>query len=145
MQHRVGWMYWAYCGCHDPTTTGPGDKQALVLDPAKPPTGANVDHAKLAALVVAHPLLVAGTPTSYAYDRGSRVFTMAWSTSKAGSLPGRFGGGARTRVSAPPLDYPGGYRVDVTGARVVSGSSASTLVLAQRAGVSSVTLRVTPR
>jgi hypothetical protein len=48
-------------------------------------------------------------------------------------------------VSAPPLDDPGGYRVHVTGARVVSGSSASTLVLAQRAGVSSVTLRVTPR
>ena len=76
MRYRTGWQYWAYCGCNDPTTTGPGDKQALVFDPAKPPTGANVDHAKLAALVVPHPLLVAGTPTSYGYDRDTRVFTM---------------------------------------------------------------------
>ncbi len=133
MKYRMGWQYWAYCGCNDPTTTGPGNKQALVFDPSKPPTGANVDHAKLAALVVPHPLLVAGTPSAYHYDRGTRVFTMTWTTSKAGSLPGRFGTGARTLVSVPRLDYPSGYRVQVTGAKVVSGSSASTLVLTQRA------------
>jgi endoglycosylceramidase len=143
MHYRTGWQYWAYCGCNDPTTTGPGDKQALVFDPAKPPTGANVDHAKLAALVVPHPLLVAGTPTSYGYDRDTRVFTMTWSTSKAGSLPGRFGAGSRTVVSVPRLDYPAGYRVQVTGGKVVY-SSTGTLALTQRAGATAVTVKVAP-
>jgi endoglycosylceramidase len=145
MKHRTGWQYWAYCGCNDPTTTGPGDKQALVLDPSKPPTGANVDHAKLAALVVPHPLRVAGTPTSCGYDRETRVFTLRWTTSRAGSLPGRFSAGSRTLVSVPRLDYPAGYRVHATGAEVVSGSPAGTLVLKQRSGVTSVRVRVTPR
>ena len=34
MHYRTGLQYWAYCGCNDPTTTGPGDKQALVFDPS---------------------------------------------------------------------------------------------------------------
>ena len=44
----------------------------------------------------------------------------------------------------PRLDYPAGYRVQVTGGKVVS-SSAGTLVLTQRAGATSVTVKVTPR
>ena len=45
-QHRWGWQYWAYTG-FDPTTSGPGAEQALVFDPTQPPTGDNVDTAKL--------------------------------------------------------------------------------------------------
>ena len=56
----TGWQFWAYCGCDDPTTTGPGDEQALVLDPARKPTRTNVDLNKLRALVIPHPLRVAG-------------------------------------------------------------------------------------
>ncbi len=145
MHYRTGFMYWAYCGCNDPTTTGPGDKQALVFDPSKPPTGSNVDQAKLAALVVPHPLLVAGTPASYAYDRDNHVFKLHWTTSKVDSIPGRFGAGSRTLVSVPRLDYPAGYRVQVNGAKVLSSAGAGTLVLAQRPGATSVTVKVTPR
>ena len=29
-EHLTGWQYWAYCGCDDPTTTGPGATQAVV-------------------------------------------------------------------------------------------------------------------
>jgi endoglycosylceramidase len=36
-EHMVSWMWWAYCGCDDPTTAGPGNVQAIVKDPAKPP------------------------------------------------------------------------------------------------------------
>jgi hypothetical protein len=35
----VPWLEWAYCGCSDPTTTGPGTKQAIVVDPREPPRG----------------------------------------------------------------------------------------------------------
>jgi endoglycosylceramidase len=142
-EHRTGWQYWAYCGCDDPTTTGPGGKQALVLDPATPPAGANVDRAKLRALAVPHPLRVAGTPTSYGFDRDTRVLTLRWSTARAGG-PGRFRAGALTTVAVPRLQYPHGYRARAAGARVVSAPDARTLVLALRPGVRSVAVRVAP-
>ena len=100
-EHRWGWQYWAYCGCDDPTTTGPGAEQALVFDPAKSPTGDNIDHAKLAALVTPHPLVVSGTPSNWAFDRETRRFVMSWSTARTGSLPGRFGAGSISRISLP--------------------------------------------
>lgn len=143
-QHRVGWMYWAYCGCDDPTTSGPGPEQALVFDPSKAPTGGNVDWAKMRALAVPHPSVVAGTPRSYAFDRATRVLTTTWTTAKAGAS-GRFARGARTRIAAPRVVYPHGYRVRVRGARVVSEPGAAWLVVAQKAGVRRVTLTVRPR
>ena len=143
-RHRTGWQYWAYCGCDDPTTTGPGSKQALVLDPARPPAGANVDHAKLRALAVPHPLRVAGTPASYAFDRSTHAFRLRWTTARAGG-PGRFGAGARTTVAVPRIQYPHGYRVRVRGARVVSPPGARTLVLVQRPGVRKVSISLRPR
>ncbi len=85
----TGWQYWAYCGCADPTTTGPGATQALVFDPAKAPRGSNVDWAKMRALVVPHPLAVSGTPLDSAYDPGSKRFSTSWSVDRAGG-PGRF-------------------------------------------------------
>ncbi len=142
--HRTGWQYWAYCGCDDPTTTGPGSKQALVLDPARPPRGGNVDLAKLRALAVPHPLRVAGTPTAYAFDRDARVFTLRYRTARAGTR-GRFRSGSRTTVAVPRLQYPHGYRVRVRGARVVSAAGARTLVLALRPGARSVAVRVSAR
>ena len=143
-KHRTGWQYWAYCGCDDPTTTGPGATQALVLDPAKPPRGRNVDHSKMRAIVVPHPLAVAGTPASYHFDRDSRVFEVAWSTARAGG-PGRFAAASRTRLAVPRLVYRQGYAVRVTGGRVVSGPGARTLVVAQSAGAHEVRVVVRPR
>ena len=131
--HRVGWQYWGYCGCDDPTTTGPGATQALVLDPAKAPTGTNVDWAKLRAIVVPHPLAVAGTPLRYHFDRSSKVFTAAWSTARAGG-PGRFRPGSRTTLALPTLVYRQGYRVAVTGGGILSSPGARVLVIRQVAG-----------
>ena len=42
-EHRCGWQYWAYCGCDDPTTTGPGDSRRWSSTRPKPPRGRNVD------------------------------------------------------------------------------------------------------
>jgi hypothetical protein len=60
----IGWQEWHYCPRADPTTTGPGAQQALVLDPAKPPRGGNVERAKLARLARPHPEAIAGTPNA---------------------------------------------------------------------------------
>ncbi len=144
MQHMVGWQFWAYCGCDDPTTTGPGTKQALVVDPAKAPRGKNVDHTKLRLLALPHPLRVAGTPISYGYDPDRRVFRLRYRTARAGG-EGAFGRGARTTVAVPRLQYPRGYRVRAKGARIVSRPGARTLVLAQLRGADRVRLRIAPR
>ncbi|MGZ4465609.1 MAG: cellulase family glycosylhydrolase [Nocardioides sp.] len=136
-QHLVGWQYWAYCGCQDPTTTGPGATQALVLDPARPPRGANVDWAKMRSLVVPHPLAVAGTPTAYSFDRAARVFRATWRTARAGG-PGAFPAGSRTTLATPRLVFPHGYAVRVTGGHAVSRPGARTLVVVSDPGASRV-------
>jgi len=139
----TGWQYWAYCGCDDPTTTGPGATQALVHDPARPPRGRNVDRAKLRALVVPHPLAVAGTPRRSSCERGSRRFTLSWTTARARGA-GRFRAGSRTEISVPRLVYRRGYAARVTGGRVVSAPGAPVLVVAQSAGAHRVRVSVRP-
>src|SRR5207302_10971056 len=86
----VPWLEWAYCGCQDPTTTGPGTKQAIVIDPSKPPTGSNLVISTLRALVEPYPQVVAGTPRAWSFDRSTRTFKLSYATSKA-SGHGRFG------------------------------------------------------
>lgn len=142
-QALTGWQYWAYCGCDDPTTTGPGATQALVFDPAKAPHGRNVDWAKMSALVVPHPLTVSGTPLESSYDRSSKRFTTSWSVGRAGRQ-GRFAAGSRTEISVPRLVYRDGYAVRVTGGRVVSEPGAPVLVVAQAAGADRVQVTVRP-
>jgi endoglycosylceramidase len=145
MRYRMGWQYWAYCGCDDPTTTGPGAEQALVLDPARPPTGANVDRATLRALAVPHPTRVAGTPLRYRFDRTTHLFRLRYTTARAGALPGRFQAGSRTTVAVPRLQYPTGYRARALGAEVVSAPGSPVLRLALRPGVREVRVAVRPR
>lgn len=144
----TGWQYWAYCGCDDPTTTGPGTTQALVFDPARRPRGRNVDWSKMRALVVPHPTVVAGTPRYYSYVRRTRVLRTAWSLARPGagsSGPAAFGAGSRSSISVPRFVYPHGYVVRVGGARVVSKPGAATLVVAQEPGADKVRVVVRPR
>src|SRR6476659_9149895 len=143
-QHLTGWQYWAYCGCDDPTTTGPGTKQALVIDPAKPPRSDNVDRAKLRILAVPHPLRVAGTPTAYSFDRTARTFRLTWTSQRADGS-GSFGRAGRTTVAVPRLQYPHGYRVVTDDARVLSAKDSRVLVLRLRPGHDTAEIEVAPR
>src|SRR3954452_14498781 len=106
-QHMVSWMWWAYCGCDDPTTSGPGDVQAIVKDPRKPPKGSNVIRKKLALLERPYPQVTAGTPTSIEYDTDSGVFSFTYSTKTPDGkvLPQR----SKTTVYVPMRHYPDGY------------------------------------
>jgi len=139
-----GWLEWAYCGCQDPTTSGPGDEQALVYDTTKAPKGKNLDTGKLAILTRPHPESVSGTPTSYGYDAASRTFTLKFTTKRADGK-GSFGKGAVTEVLVPRRDYPKGYVAKVTGATVRSAKNALRLVLASRRGAKTITVTVTPK
>lgn len=99
---------------------------------------------KLRALAVPHPLRVAGTPVAYRFDRDTGLFTFRYRTAKAGRRHAHFGPGSRTTVAVPHVQYVRGYRVRVSGARVVSAAQAATLVLALRSGARVVTVRVAP-
>jgi hypothetical protein len=136
----VGWQYWQYCGCSDPTTQGPGDTQAIVKDPAKAPVGDNVEAAKLQILARPYPQLVAGTPKAWRFDPAARVFTLRYSTARAGG--GSFSGSPETEIYVPRSQFPAGYGVTARGAGVVSPVGAQLLRLRACPGAREVSVRV---
>jgi endoglycosylceramidase len=139
----ISWQWWHYCGCKDPTTSGPGDTQALVHNPKKPPTGSNVFHDKLKALDRPYPQAVAGTPKDFAYDPDTDVFKLRFSTKAPSGR--RLRRGITTVVYIPRSHYRHGYAAKVTSARVLSAPGARHLILKRARGAASVTLKVTPK
>jgi endoglycosylceramidase len=142
-RHMISWQWWHYCGCADPTTSGPGDTQALVHDPRKPPRADNVFRDKLTLLERPYPQAVAGTPVRYRFNRDSRRFELVFTKRRAAGR-GRFRRGL-TDVFVPKLHYPGGYRARVGGARVVSRRNAQHLVLRGLRRARRIRLVVQPR
>jgi endoglycosylceramidase len=140
--HMVGWQYWAYCGCNDPTTADQKE-QGLVGDPAKPTTSDNVNAQKLALLSVPHPRAVAGTPLHYGFDRATSTFRLQFTTTRAAGN-GVFPAGSITIVSAPQIQYPQGYRATVIGAHVTSAPNAPELQMAADAGADEINVTITP-
>ena len=137
----LSWQEWHYCGCDDPTTSGPGDKQAVVRDPAKPPQGDNLDAGKLAILTRPYPQLVAGTPTSWAYDAQAKRFELTFGTEAPGGKA--FGAGSVSEVALPQRVFPDGYAAQVQGGRIVSKAGAGVLRIATCAGTDTVAVTVT--
>jgi endoglycosylceramidase len=142
-RHMVSWQWWHYCGCNDPTTAGPGDVQALVADLRRAPRGSNLFHDKLRLLVRPYPQVIAGTPLSFTFDRGTRVFELAYSTRRA-SGRGSFRRGL-SDVFIPRVQYRRGYRVRVKGAAVVSRPNAQHLLLRGNTGARRVDVTIAPR
>jgi endoglycosylceramidase len=138
-RNMVPWLEWAYCGCSDPT--GAGNLEAIVLDPAKPPTGANVVMPTLRALVEPYPQLISGTPLSWGFNQSSKAFSFHFKTARAGGH-GRFRAGAVTEIAIPALVYRGHYAARVDGGAIVSGRGASILEIASCPRVRTITVTV---
>jgi endoglycosylceramidase len=141
--HMVSWLEWAYCGCGDPTTSGPGDIQAIVRNPKKPPSGKNVFHAKLAALERPYPQAIAGTPKSYGYDTSTHTFTLKYSTKAPNGR--RLGKRAPTVIYVPRIHYPHGYDVAVNGDPFVAHGNSRYVLVPNRPGARSATVKIAPR
>jgi endoglycosylceramidase len=139
-EYMVGWQYWHYCGCNDPTTQGPGETQAIVKDPAKPPEGDNLKSAKLDVLVRPYPQLIAGTPQSWKFDADAKVFTLTYTSQRADG--GHFEGRPLTEVFVPKRQFPSGYAVDAEGAGVASAAGAAVLKLQACPGATTVRVKV---
>jgi endoglycosylceramidase len=141
-RRMMSWQYWHYCPCADPTTSGPGAFQAIVLDPKKAPEGNNLKTAKIGVLARPYPRAVAGTPTRYRFDEESHVFRAEFSTTLvSGRRPRR---GLTSEFFVPRLQYPRGYTAYVGGARVVSRRNADVLRLRRCAGADAVSVRIEP-
>ena len=140
-RHMVSWQEWHYCGCDDPTTQGPGNVQALVKDPAKPPRGRNVFHDKLLALARPYPQAIAGTPRRWSFDPASRRFELVYDRRRAGGK-GRFRHGI-TDVFLPRVQYRHGARIEVRGAAYSRDGQHLLLVASPHA--KRVRVEVTPR
>jgi endoglycosylceramidase len=142
-RHMISWQWWHYCNCSDPTTSGAGDKQAIVSDPALPPTGSNVFAGKLALIDRPYPQVIAGTPEGWSFETSSGVFELAYSaTTPSGE---RLRRKTKTIVYLPETHFPDGYRVGVEGGRVTSGKGADLLVIRRAKGADRVSVSVTPR
>jgi endoglycosylceramidase len=142
-QNRVPWLEWAYCGCGDPTTAGPGNQQAIVIDPAQRPTGSNLETTTLRALVEPYPQVVAGTPTAWSFAPLTSTFRLRYSTARA-SRRGRFRRGTVTEIAAPRLVYHGHYAARVQGGAIVGERGASTLRIAACPHARTIAVTVTP-
>ena len=139
----VSWQEWHYCGCDDPTTSGPGDTQALVKDPAQRPRGSNVFHDKLKALARAYPRRSRAPRSDSRFDPGNRHFELVY-TRRRVSGHGRFDQGV-TVVFLPDVQYPNGYRVQLRGGSLLSPPGGQRLFIRARGAASRVELSVTPR
>lgn len=140
-QHMVGWMDWEFCGCNEPNASTSPTIGTLVDNERKPPSGANVNHTLLQALVRPYPQAIAGTPTSWRYDTSSRRFTLTYSTTPAGHHLAAL---APTQVFLPRLVYRAGYSARVIGGCVLSRPGVQLLEIAKRRGAKTVRLSVTP-
>jgi endoglycosylceramidase len=129
----VSWMFWAY-------------NENIVTDrdePASLDTVRDVEVFK--ALVRPYPLAVTGTPTSTTFDPATRVYDLTYSTRRPDGRRFRARGNVDTLVEVPALQYPDGYTVEVTGARVTSEPCAPLLTLRTTSrSVDAITVHITP-
>lgn len=118
--HLVGWQYWAYCDCSDPTTQD-RDAQGIVGHPQRPgPVRPDdVNTAKLAILAAPHVRAVAGTPLRTRWVPGTGTYTAAWTPRRADET-GWFDAHTPTEVAVPAVDFPHGFHVTVTGGHITA-------------------------
>jgi endoglycosylceramidase len=128
----MSWLYWSYKDWVDaPGGAGSG---ALFDDSDN---NATLRWAKLAVVSEPYPQATAGTPLTYRYDPAADSFSTRYTPDPAVHAP--------TVVYVPPIHYPAGYKVSVSGARVVSNPGASLLQLVNERGAREVSLVVTSK
>ena len=131
-QQFLNWSYWMYyAGASEPG--GTGGQGGLRVSADKDPT--------LDALVMPYPEEVAGTPTSYTYDRSTGTMRLTYSTRSVD--PHAHCTGAVTEVFVPQRDYPAGYAVQVTGGKVVSAPTSPWIEVRADKGAARVSLTLT--
>jgi endoglycosylceramidase len=138
-QFQMSWTEWAYTAQGDITTSDTSGQEALVYDPTLPPVGDNVNTTSLATLAAPYPQVIAGTPKSWSFAKGT--FQFSYSTEKADGS-GSFPVASLTTISVPTVEFPNGYQVSVTGGDVVSARNAPQLIIVSDGAASTINLVV---
>lgn len=133
----TSWMWWSYYAEGAICCSGSG----VVKDDTLPISDDNVKPGLADALIVPYPQAIAGAPRSSRFDRGSRTLRLSYATRPVGK---RLAAGARTVVFVPRRQYPTGYTVAASGARVVSGPTSPWVELVNRPGRHAVTVTIAP-
>jgi endoglycosylceramidase len=123
----IPWIFWSF--------------DQLTKDLAKPPTASNFYESAVDALVRPHPVAVAGTPSSLAYDTSTRTMTFTWSTT--GPTGKRATAGAQTLFDVNWSPGATKYTVSVRGGKVDSKDGQSLTVQANT-GAKTVTVTIRP-
>lgn len=139
-QNGFSWFHWSYHGRDTTNFSSDVTGQAIVIDPAAPLTGDNVDDSLLSALARPYPWLTSGVPVGWSFNEQTRHFSYTYSTTRAAG-GSSWPPGAVTEVSVPPRAYPQGYHVTVTGGRALN-SSGPVLKVAADSGASEVTVEI---
>jgi endoglycosylceramidase len=122
----ISWAYWSVLQLYDPT--GNPREALLGQQTGRPFRG------KANALAVAFPAATAGVPGPVEFNRSTRAFAYRYRVDPRVRAP--------TEIELPRWAYPGGYRVQVEGAQVISGRDATVLELRARPSVTTVTVTV---
>lgn len=139
----VGWHYWTYsnvfAGADNPATS-------LILDLDQPPSPANIKQPAMDVLARPYPQVVAGTPTSWSFEPGSKTFKLAYSTAgpKGTAFSDPAQAASTSEIALPARHYPSGYAVEIDGGQVTSQPGARTLTVQPCAGAADVTVTVAP-
>ena len=135
-QARIGWMYWEYKASAE--TAGAqyasGYREQSMFD--NDANLATLRRAKADVLSEPYPTAIAGIPIAYGFDRTTQTFSLAYTPDPSIPLP--------SVIFTAPRHYPGGYRVEVNGARVTSPPCASYLTLRPLRGATRVSLKLIP-
>ena len=140
-RHMISWQQWSYWNI-DPCCERP--IEGIIRDPHKPPTENNIKQRKLELSARPHPASISGTPTSWGFNAAGRRFDLSYTSLRPGSTTRRFPANSLSVVTVPKLQFDDGYRVTVSGARVVSKAGSPRLKLRSCRGARRVTLIVTP-
>lgn len=139
-RRMIGWQQWSYWNT-DPCCERP--IEGIIRDPRRPPADDNVKPHKLELSARPHPAAISGTPTGWRFDLAGKRFELSYTTLRPGSATRRFVSDSLSIITVPRLHYPAGYRVAVTGARVVSKPGGVRLKLRSCRGARRVTVTVT--
>jgi endoglycosylceramidase len=133
-QHTMPWMFWSYTRYVDAYASDG------TLAPATPQ---NVNSEMLKLLARPYPQLVSGTPSGWSFDPSTRTFSLRYSPVRADGR-GAFAPGSETDIAVPAIQYPGGYRVTVTGGTITSQANASLLKVRSGKGPGSISVTIIP-
>jgi endoglycosylceramidase len=125
----ISWMFWHY--------------QEDILPRNVP---ADLDNVRsldaFRALTRPYPVALTGTPTAAHFDPATRTYELAYSTRGPGGQ--HYPPTQVSVISVPELQYPDGYTVEVTGARVTSRRCADHVTLRSSHRSNDVTVRIVP-